>query len=86
MSQGEDSAALERTFGHFVQQGQTVSALEGVGWQPIPGQDFANAPLPHPMERDPGPFGIPSLASLGYQRASIGSVTTQNFLAIRIIT
>jgi hypothetical protein len=26
------------------------------------------------MERGPGPFGIESLASLGYQRASIGSL------------
>ena len=31
-SQGENSAALERTFEHHIQQGQTISILEGVGW------------------------------------------------------
>jgi hypothetical protein len=71
-SQGENSAALERTFQRRVQQGQTVSIPEGVGWQPIPRQDFTNAPLPPPMETSRGPFGIHSLASLGAQLASIG--------------
>jgi hypothetical protein len=71
-SQGENSVAVERTFQRHVQQGQTVSGPEGIGWQPILGQDFINAPLPPPMERGPSPFGIQSLASLGYQRTSIG--------------
>jgi hypothetical protein len=60
-SQGKNSAALERTFRCRIQQGQTSTAHEGVGWQPIPGQDFINAPLPHPMERGLGPCGNPKL-------------------------
>jgi hypothetical protein len=73
-NQGENSAAMERTFQRRIQHGQTVSAPEGVGWQPILGQDFANAPHPPPMERGPGPFGIQSLASLGVHLASIGGL------------
>jgi hypothetical protein len=69
-SQGKNSATLGRTVERRVQQRQTVSVPEGVGWQPILGQDFANAPLPPPMERSPAPFGIQSLASL----ASIGAL------------
>jgi hypothetical protein len=45
---------------------------EGVGWQSIPGQDFANAPLHPCIETGRGPFGIHSLASLGVQLANIG--------------
>jgi hypothetical protein len=45
---------------------------EGVGWQPIPRQDSTNAPLQASMETGRGPFGIPSLASLGIQLANIG--------------
>jgi hypothetical protein len=71
-SQGKNSATVERTFQRRIQQGQTISTLEGIGWQPKPGQDFANAPHPPSMERDPGPFGIQSLASLGVHLASIG--------------
>jgi hypothetical protein len=55
-SQGENSVALERTFQRRVQKGQTVSVPKGVGWQPIPGQDFANTPLPPPMEIGRGPL------------------------------
>ena len=53
--------------------GQTISVPEGVGWQPISEQDFANAPLPPPMEMGRGPFGIQSLANLGVQLTSIDS-------------
>jgi hypothetical protein len=50
----------------------TGSIPRGVGWQPIPGQDFAAARSTTPMEMDRGPFGIHSLASLGVELASIG--------------
>jgi hypothetical protein len=52
----------------------TGSFPQGVGWQPIPGQDFAAARTTTPMETDRGPFGIHSLASLGVELTSIGGL------------
>jgi hypothetical protein len=49
------------------QEEHTISVPEGVGWQPIPGQDFATAPIMTSMETYHGPFGNHSLASLGVQ-------------------
>jgi hypothetical protein len=72
-SQGENSAVFGRTFMWREQGEHTVSVPEGVGWQPIPEQDFVTAPIMTPMETGRGPFGIHSLASLGVQLASIGS-------------
>jgi hypothetical protein len=58
---------------HFYPRTSVMTSLpEGVGWQPILGQDFANASLLPPMESGHGPFGIQSLARLGVQVASIG--------------
>jgi hypothetical protein len=54
------------------QEEHTGSIPQGVGWQPIPGQDFAAARITTPMETDRGPFVIHSLASLGVELASIG--------------
>jgi hypothetical protein len=54
------------------QEEHTGSIPRGVGWQPIPGQDFATVHTATPMEMDRGPFGIQSLASLGVELASIG--------------
>jgi hypothetical protein len=50
----------------------TGSIPQGVGWQPIPSQDFATTCSTTPMETDRGPFGIHSLASLNIELASIG--------------
>jgi hypothetical protein len=70
-SQGENSAIFGRTvWGE--QEEHTGSIPQGVGWQPIPGQDFATARITTPMETDRGPFGIHSLASLRIELASIG--------------
>jgi hypothetical protein len=66
-SQGENSAVFGKTFMHREQEEHTVDR------QPIPGQDFATAPITTSMETNRGPFGIHSLASLGVQLASIGS-------------
>jgi hypothetical protein len=71
-SQGENSATIEKTFQRRIQQGQSVSLYEGVGWHPILRQDSANAPLQPSMETGRGPFGIQSLASLSIQLANIG--------------
>jgi hypothetical protein len=71
-SQGENFAIFGRTFMRGEQEEHTISVLEGVGWQPIPGQDIATAPSTTSMEMDRGPFGIHSLTSLGIQLASIG--------------
>jgi hypothetical protein len=71
-SQGENSAIFGRTMMRGEQEEHTGSIPRGVGWQPIPGQDFAAARSTTPMETDRGPFGIHSLASLGVEVASIG--------------
>jgi hypothetical protein len=71
-SQGENSAIFGRTVMRGEQEEHTGSIPRGVGWQPIPGQDFAAARSTIPMEMDRGPFGIHSLASLGVELASIG--------------
>jgi hypothetical protein len=71
-SQGENSAIFGRTVMRGEQEEHTGSIPQGVGWQPIPGQDFATARSTTPMETDCGPFGIHSLASLGVELASIG--------------
>jgi hypothetical protein len=70
-SQGENSTIFGRTFRQGEQEEHTVSVPEGVGWQPIPGQDIATARMTIPMEIDRGPFGIHSLASLGVELANI---------------
>jgi hypothetical protein len=71
-SQGENSAIFGRNVMRGEQEEHTGSIPRGVGWQPIPGQDFAAAHTATPMETDHGPFGIHSLASLGVELASIG--------------
>jgi hypothetical protein len=71
-SQGENSAIFGRTVIRGEQEEHTGSIPQGVGWQPIPGQDFAAARNMTPMETNRGPFGIHSLASLGVELASIG--------------
>jgi hypothetical protein len=71
-SQGENSAIFETTVMRGEQEEHTGSIPRGVGWQPIPSEDFAAARTVTPMETDRGPFGIQSLASLGVELASIG--------------
>jgi hypothetical protein len=71
-NQGENSAISGRTVMRGEQEEHTGSIPRGVGWQPIPGQDFVVARSTTPMETDRGPFGIHSLASLGVELASIG--------------
>jgi hypothetical protein len=71
-SQGENSAVFGKTFMRREQEEHTVPVPAGIGWQPIPGQDFATTPITTPMETDSGSFGIHSLASLGVQLANIG--------------
>jgi hypothetical protein len=71
-SQGENSAIFRRNVMRGEQEEHIGSIPRGVGWQPIPGQDFAAARTATPMETDRGPFGIHSLASLGVDLASIG--------------
>jgi hypothetical protein len=71
-SQGENSVIFGRTVMRGEQEEHTGSIPRGIGWQPIPGQDFAAARTATPMETDRGPFGIHSLASLGIELASIG--------------
>jgi hypothetical protein len=71
-SQGKNSAIFGRTVMRGEQEKHTGSIPQGVGWQPIPGQDFATARSTTPMETDCGPFGIHSLASLAVELTSIG--------------
>jgi hypothetical protein len=72
-SQGENSAIFGRTVMRGEQDEHIGSIPRGIGWQPIPGQDFAAARSTTPMETDRGPFGIHSFASLGVELASISS-------------
>jgi hypothetical protein len=91
-SQGENSAIFERTFRWGEQEEYTVPVPEGVGWQPIPGQDIATTCITTSMETDRGPVGIHSLASLIVELTNIhgppplprrdglrNSVATQHF-------
>jgi hypothetical protein len=54
------------------QDEHTGSIPRGVGWLPIPGQDFTAPRTATSIDTDRGPFGIHSLASLGIELASIG--------------
>jgi hypothetical protein len=71
-SQGANSAIFGRTVMQGEQKEHTGSIPQGVGWQPIPSQDFAAACNTTSMVTDRGPFGIHSLASLGIELANIG--------------
>jgi hypothetical protein len=71
-SQGENSAISGGTVKRGEQHDHTGSIPRGVGWLPIPGQDFAAPRTATAMQTDPGPFGIHSLASLSVELASIG--------------